>query len=85
MRILGQISTTVQCIIDGSPLGNIQMKCHVVEDLKKHFNTHGIAGEKIRKKLFDVEPHTAEMFKAKASHEPTDDEDAEEKPKKNGR
>ena len=47
LRILGQISTTVQCIIDGSPLGNIQMKCHVVEDLKKHFNTHGIAGEKL--------------------------------------
>ena len=47
LRILGQFSRTVQCIIDGSPLGNIQMKCHVVEDLKKHFNTHGIAGEKL--------------------------------------
>ena len=49
------------------------MKCHVVEDLKKHFNMHRIAEEKLRKKLFDVEPHT-EMFQAKASHEPTDDE-----------
>jgi hypothetical protein len=83
LRILGQISTTVQCIIDGSPLGNIQMKCHVVEDLKKHFNTHGIAGEKLRKKL--VGQH-AEMFAAKASTEPTDEEeDADEKPKKKKR
>ena len=49
LRILGHISTTAQCIIDGSPpLGNIQMKCHVVQDLKKLFNTHCIAGEKLR-------------------------------------
>ena len=82
LRILGQISTTVQCIIDGSPLGNIQMKCLVVEDLKKHFNTHGIAGDKLHKKL--VGQH-AEMFPAKASTEPTDEEDADEKPKKKKR
>jgi hypothetical protein len=82
LRILGQISTTVQCIIDGSPLGNIQMKCLVVEDLKKHFNTHGIAGDKLHKKL--VGQH-AEMFPAKASTEPTDEEEADDKPKKKKR
>ena len=77
LRILGQISTTAQCIIDGSPLGNIQMKCLVVEDLKKHFNTHGIAGDKLHKKL--VGQHT-DVFPAKASTEPTAEDD--EKPKK---
>ena len=55
------------------------MKCHVVEDLKKHFNTHGIAGEKLHKKLF---VQHVEMFPAKASIEPTDEESADEKPKK---
>ena len=84
LRILGQISTTAQCIIDGSPLGNIQMKCHVVEDLKKYFNTHAIAGEKLLKKLFNNEQHT-EMFPAKASAEPTDEESAEETPRKKKR
>ena len=84
LRILGHISTTAQCIIDGSPLGNIQMKCHVVEDLKKLFNTHGIAGEKLRKKLFNIGQHT-ELFPAKASAEPTDEESAEETPKKKKR
>ena len=84
LRVLGHISTTVQCIIDGSPLGNIQMKCHVVEDLKKHFNTHGIAGDKLRKKLL-VGPKHTEMFPAKASAEPTEEESADETPKKKKR
>jgi hypothetical protein len=79
LRILGQISTTVQCIINGSPLGNIQMKCHVVEDLKKYFNTHGIAGEKLSKKLLGQH---ADVFPAKASAEPSDEESDDEKPKK---
>ena len=85
LRVLGHISTTVQCIIDGSPLGNIQMKCHVVEDLKKYFNTHGIAGEKLRKKLLNVGTEHTEMFPAKASAEPTEDESADETPKKKKR
>ena len=40
LRILGCVSTSVQCIVDGSPLGNIYFKAFVVEDLRRRFNTH---------------------------------------------
>ena len=40
LRILGKISTTVQCIVDGSPMGHMHFKAHVVEDLKSRFDTH---------------------------------------------
>jgi len=51
LRILGTISTTVQCIIDGAPAGNLQFKAFVIEDLRKLFDTHSIAGVKLSKKL----------------------------------
>ena len=44
LRILGKVSTSAQCIVNGVPLGNIQFKAHVVEDLKMVFDTHSIAG-----------------------------------------
>ena len=51
LRILGKISTSVQCIFDGSPSGNMHFKAHVVEDLKLKFNMHSIAGTKLSNKL----------------------------------
>lgn len=37
--------------MNGIPLGNIQFKAHVVEDLKMVFDTHSIAGEKMAARL----------------------------------
>jgi hypothetical protein len=81
LRILGRISTSVQCIADGSPLGNIHFKAYVVEDLRKLFNTHAIASDKLHKK-FDP------SLQLSTTNEPTDDDDdskKEEKPKRKKR
>eukprot|EP00092_Neocalanus_flemingeri_P027401 GFUD01029717.1.p1 GENE.GFUD01029717.1~~GFUD01029717.1.p1 ORF type:complete len:363 (-),score=69.89 GFUD01029717.1:159-1247(-) len=51
LRILGRISTTVQCIINGHPSGNLQFKAHVIQDLYKIFDTHSIAGVKLTEQL----------------------------------
>lgn len=51
LRILGKISTSVQCIIDGAPVGNMHMKAHVVTDVYQLFNTYAIAGSKLTDKL----------------------------------
>jgi hypothetical protein len=86
LRILGKVSTSVQCIIDGSPLGNVHFKAHVVEDLRKVLNTHAIACEKLHKKF-----NPSFQLSTDISTEPTDDdEDAiakqeEGKPKKKRR
>ena len=47
MRILGKISTSVQCIKDGSQAGNLHLKATVVQDLYQTFDTHSIAGTKL--------------------------------------
>ena len=80
LRILGKISTSVQCISDGNPLGNINFKAHVVEDLKKVFHTHAVASEKLHKK-FDT---SFQLSTDNSSTEPTDDEKeaVDKKPKK---
>ena len=51
LRILGKISTSVQCIVDGMPAGNMHYKAHVIQDLYKLFDTHSIAGNKLSQKL----------------------------------
>jgi len=68
LRILGQISTTVQCIANGATAGNLQFKAHVVEDLKKHFDTHSIAGVKLSNKLLG----SSAQISNENSTEPTD-------------
>ena len=74
LRILGRISTSVQCIVDGSSFGNIHFKAYVVEDLKKMFNTHAISSEKLHRKL------CPSFFQHSTDHTTTepidDDEDA---------
>ena len=51
MRILGKISTSVQCILDGHVSGNLHMKALVVENLCEHFDVHSIAGIKLNQLL----------------------------------
>jgi hypothetical protein len=85
LRILGHISTSVQCIVNGSSFGNVNFKAYVIEDLKKLFNTHAIASEKLHKKLYPSFQPSTEHITA----EPTeDDEDVSkqgEKPRRKKR
>ena len=73
LRILGKISTSVQCIKDGVSCGNLQYKAHVVEDLRKVFDTHSIAGSKLSSKLLGQENYPP----TNNSTEPTDEDDTE--------
>ena len=51
MRILGKISTSVQCITSGAISGNIHFKAMVIQDLYQNFDVHSIAGVKLSQKL----------------------------------
>ena len=51
LRILGKISTTVQCIRNGQVLGNLYIKASVVENLCENFDVHCIAGTKLSQLL----------------------------------
>ena len=51
MRILGKISTTVQCIQDGRISGNFHIKARVVQDLYSNMETHGVTGNKLTEQL----------------------------------
>ena len=46
LRLLGKISTTVQCIKDGKMFANIHLRGSVVENLKDVIDSHCIAGQK---------------------------------------
>ena len=48
LRMLGKVSFTAQCVKDGQIFGNFQFKASVIEDLKYHFDTHGIVGVKMK-------------------------------------
>ena len=47
LRILGRISQTVQTITDGVISGTVHIRANVVEDLRKTFDCHSIAGKKM--------------------------------------
>ena len=51
MRVLGKISTTVQCIRNGQVSGNLYIKASVVENLCENFDVHCIAGNKLSQLL----------------------------------
>ena len=51
MRILGKISTTVQCIRNGQISGNLYIKASVVENLCENFDVHCVAGNKLSQLL----------------------------------
>jgi len=69
MRILGRISTAVQCIKDGRINGNFHIKALVVSDLYQLLDTHCVAGNKMKEKL----SHQADQ-------QPEDEVDNEEEP-----
>ena len=52
LRILGTVSTSVQCVHNGRLIGNHHIRARVVSDLNKTFDTHCIAGDKLRLQLF---------------------------------
>ena len=47
LRILGKVSFTAQCVKDGNEFGTIHFKGSVIEDLRQHFESHGIAGARL--------------------------------------
>ena len=47
LRLLGKISTTVQCIKNGKMFANIHLRASVVENLKIVIDSHCIAGQKM--------------------------------------
>ena len=51
LRILGTVSTSVQCVHNGRLIGNHHIRARVVSDLNKTFDTHCIAGDKLRLQL----------------------------------
>ena len=51
LRILGTISTTVQCVSDGFVSGSFQLTANVIEHLQTNFDVHSIAGMKLTKML----------------------------------
>ena len=52
LRVLGKVSTSVQCITNGLVAGNLHFKASVVENLYEHFDSHGIAGHKLSQVLW---------------------------------
>ena len=62
LRILGKISTSVQCITSGAVSGNLHLKALVIQDLYQSFDVHAIAGDKLSSKLigspFALSPET---------------------------
>ena len=71
LRILGKISTSVQCIKDGNQAGTLHLKATVVQDLYQTFETHSIAGTKLSEKFvgppYHLSPKTEPSKDAPAS------------------
>ena len=51
LRILGKLSTNVQFIIDGTSVGQFQVKAMVVKDLEKNLDTECVASAKMAAQL----------------------------------
>jgi len=79
LRVLGKISTSVQCILDGSPAGNMHFQASVVQDVYKLFDTHSIAGNKMSKKLLGP-PY--QLVEANISTDPNEKSNTQAKPRK---
>ena len=54
-RILGRVSTTVQCVQNGRSTSNFHLKGLVISDLNKILDTHCIAGAKLQQQLASAE------------------------------
>ena len=66
MRVLGKISTTVQCIKNGQVSGNLYIKASVVENLCENFDVHCIAGNKLSQLL--TSPHNQDHDATNTNH-----------------
>ena len=51
LRLLGTVSTTVQCVMDGFVCSSFQFRANVIEHLSTNFGVHSIAGMKLTKML----------------------------------
>ena len=58
LRILGRISTAVQCVQNGRIAGNFHIKGLVVSDLNTLLDTHCVAGSKMKEKLAHLSAQT---------------------------
>jgi len=58
LRILGRISTAVQCVQNGRIGGNFHIKGLVVSDLNTLLDTHCVAGSKMQEKLAHLSAQT---------------------------
>ena len=56
LRLLGKISTTVQCIKDGKVYANTHLRASVVENLNPTIDSHCIAGVKMSQMLRESVP-----------------------------
>ena len=70
LRILGKVSSSVQCILDGRPAGNLHFKATVVQDFFSTFDTHSIAGQKLSDKLIGP-PYVLSSAEDNSETEPT--------------
>ena len=53
IRIVGQISQTIQCVVAGKVLGTAHLKAKVVRDLSKLFHADCVAGQQLYDRLLD--------------------------------
>ena len=58
MRILGRVSTAVQCIKDGRINGNFHVKGLVIADLYQMMETHCVAGARMQERLAHLAAYT---------------------------
>ena len=72
LRILGRISTAVQCVQNGRIGGNFHIKGLVVSDLNTLLDTHCVAGSKMKEKLAHLSAQTM------ADEEEEEDDSAED-------
>ena len=72
LRVLGKISTSVQCIYNGMVTGNLHLKASVVENLYENFDAHSIAGTKLTELLpFQVDQTHTNTTMDTTREEPT--------------
>ena len=63
LRLLGKISTTVQCIKNGKMFANLHLRASVVENLKGTIDSHCIAGVKMSQMLSATVPSLDDVNK----------------------
>ena len=51
LRILGRVSTAVQCLDEGKVSGNYHLKALVVSDLNNVLDTHCVASAKMQQQM----------------------------------